>query len=100
MTNAALVAPGPKWTDVWPVGLADVGDVNAVTTRRSIDDQGTAWFAARLINGTRIEWVGGVNPFVDDPEPCDFGPEAARGWSQSGSRTGRSWSRPWTCSGP
>jgi hypothetical protein len=26
----------------------------------------------------RIEWVGGVKPFVDDPEPCDFGPEAAR----------------------
>ena len=26
----------------------------------------------------RIEWVGGVNPHVDDPEPCDFGPEAAR----------------------
>ncbi len=26
----------------------------------------------------RIEWVGGINPLVDDPEPCDFGPEAAR----------------------
>jgi hypothetical protein len=26
----------------------------------------------------RIEWVGGVKPFADDPEPCDFGPVAAR----------------------
>ena len=34
--------------------------------------QGRAFWRAR------IEWVGGVNPLVDDPEPCDFGPEAAR----------------------
>jgi hypothetical protein len=33
---------------------------------------GRAFWAAR------IEWVGGVYPFVDDPVPCDFGPEAAR----------------------
>ncbi len=26
----------------------------------------------------RIEWVGGVKAFVDEPEPCDFGPEAGR----------------------
>jgi hypothetical protein len=26
----------------------------------------------------RIEWVGGVRPFVDDPEPSDFGPAAGR----------------------
>lgn len=32
----------------------------------------------RAFWGARIEWVGGVNPLVDDPEPCDFGPEAAR----------------------
>jgi hypothetical protein len=34
--------------------------------------QGRAFWEAR------IEWVGGINPLVDDPEPCDFGPEAAR----------------------
>jgi hypothetical protein len=32
----------------------------------------------RAFCGARIEWVGGVRPFVDDPEPCDFGPAAAR----------------------
>jgi len=32
----------------------------------------------RAFWGMRIEWAGGINPAVDDPEPCDFGPEAAR----------------------
>ena len=45
-------------------------------------DDGACVLAGRVagasVPGARIEWVGGVNPLVDDPEPCDFGPEASR----------------------
>jgi hypothetical protein len=34
--------------------------------------------AGTSVPGARIEWVGGVSPLVDDPEPCDFGTEASR----------------------
>ena len=32
----------------------------------------------RAFCGARIEWVGGVKADVDEPLPCDFGPQAAR----------------------
>ena len=34
------------------------------------------WFGRTFIEA-RIEWVGNVAPFVDHPEPSDFGPTAA-----------------------
>jgi hypothetical protein len=34
------------------------------------------WFG-RAFLGATVEWVGGVNPAVDDPFPTDFGPAAA-----------------------
>jgi hypothetical protein len=30
----------------------------------------------RAFCGARIEWIGGPKPWVDDPDPCDFGPVA------------------------
>jgi hypothetical protein len=36
---------------------------------------GERWGRAFL--EARIEWVGGVHPHLDEPEPTDFGPEAA-----------------------
>jgi hypothetical protein len=67
--------------------ICDAGD--AVTLGELFSDaliepvtQGSAeWLGewlGRAFWGARIEWVGGVYPFVDDPVPCDFGPEAAR----------------------
>jgi hypothetical protein len=49
------------------------------------------WFCrwwGRAMLGARVEWVGGVGPAADEPEPTDFGPTAAgrlelvpwRGW--------------------
>ncbi len=35
------------------------------------------WFG-RAFKESRIEWVGEVEASVDRPEPCDFGPTAAR----------------------
>ncbi|MEO6892140.1 MAG: hypothetical protein ABI456_20965, partial [Ktedonobacteraceae bacterium] len=34
------------------------------------------WFGRAFIHG-RVEWVGGVDPAVDEPEITDFGPVAA-----------------------
>ncbi|GAA1364297.1 hypothetical protein GCM10009661_13830 [Catellatospora chokoriensis] len=38
------------------------------------------WFCAwwgRAVLGARVEWVGGVGPTADEPEPTDFGLVAA-----------------------
>lgn len=38
------------------------------------------WFCrwwGRAVLGARVEWVGGVGPAADHPEPTDFGPAAA-----------------------
>lgn len=38
------------------------------------------WFCrwwGRAVLGARVEWVGGVGPSADHPEPTDFGPFAA-----------------------
>ncbi|MEV4516896.1 hypothetical protein AB0K00_49075 [Dactylosporangium sp. NPDC049525] len=40
------------------------------------------WFCSwwgRAMLGARVEWVGGVGPAADEPEPTDFGPLAAAG---------------------
>jgi hypothetical protein len=41
----------------------------------------TDWFCewwCRAFPGARLEWLGGVLPSADDPEPSDFGPTAVR----------------------
>jgi hypothetical protein len=40
------------------------------------------WFCrwwGRAVLGARVEWVGGVGPAADQPQPSDFGPVAAAG---------------------
>lgn len=58
-----------------------LGDVFSDAMIEPVVPSSADWLSewwGRAFCGARIEWVGGVKAFVDEPESCDFGPEAAR----------------------
>lgn len=44
---------------------------------RAAENPISDWWG-RAYCGARIEWIGGARPFVDVPDPSDFGPAAGR----------------------
>ncbi len=79
--RGAPIEPGDLDVIGEPADAIALGDLFSDAIIEPAEPAAADWLSewwGRAFCGARIEWVGGVKPYVDDPDPCDFGPAAAR----------------------
>ncbi|HET7013624.1 MAG TPA: hypothetical protein VFI65_06920 [Streptosporangiaceae bacterium] len=79
--RGAPIEPGDLDVVCEPTDAIMIGELFSDALIEPVMPHSADWLGellGRAFWEVRIEWVGGVNPHVDEPEPCDFGPEAGR----------------------
>ncbi len=76
--RGAAIAPGDLDLVVSDADSRRVGDLllDGLVEPVAPADWFCRWWG-RAVLGCRVEWVGGVGPDADEPQPSDFGPVAA-----------------------